>query len=339
MKSIVLVEPGVLRLEEAPPPESPGKDQVQVRIRQVGICGTDLHAFQGNQPFFRYPRILGHELAAEVVQIGPTDQPTTLRVGDRCCIQPYLNCGTCAACHRGFENCCERMQVIGVHLDGGLQELINVPLHKVHRSLLNDDQLSLVEMLSIGAHAVRRASISPGEFVLVIGVGPIGLGVSLLAQQAGAHVVATDLNTDRLEFAQRYLGLRNTLQGGPTLLEDLISVLPAGLPTAVFDVTGSLQSMQQSFSYVAHGGRFVLVGLANGEIKFSDPEFHRRETTLLASRNATTRDFNQVMALLDSHAVDISPWITHRVSPEQMVEEFRRWIEPETGVVKATVRF
>ncbi len=339
MKSVVLVEPGVLRLEEIQPPDSPGINEVQVRIRQVGICGTDLHAFQGNQPFFEYPRILGHELAAEVVQIGPTQHPCTLLVGDRCCVQPYLNCGKCGACQRGFENCCEHMQVIGVHRDGGMRELINVPLDKVHKSTLDDDALAFVEMLSIGAHAVRRASISPGEYVLVVGVGPIGLGVSLFAQQAGAQVIVVDLSDQRLDFAQRYLGIEHTIRGEQNLLERPNGIVPGGLPTAVFDATGSLQSMKQSFRYIAHGGRLVFVGLANGDITFSDPEFHRREMTLLASRNATTQDFNQVMRLLDSGSVNISPWITYRVSPEQMVEDFRQWVEPGTNVVKAMMRF
>ena len=339
MKSIVLVKPGDLRLVEIPSPNSPGEDEVQVRIRQVGICGTDLHAFQGDQPFFVYPRILGHELAAEVVQIGPTQQPCALVVGDKCCIQPYLNCGKCDACHRGFENCCERMQVIGVHQDGGMRELMNVPLNKVHKSSLDEDALALVEMLSIGAHAVRRAGIRPGEYVLVVGVGPIGLGVSLFAQQAGAQVVAADLSDQRLDFAQRQLGIEHTIPGEQNAVERLKAIVPGGLPTVVFDVTGSLQSMKQSFSYIAHGGRLVFVGLANGDVTFSDPEFHRREITLLATRNATTQDFKQVMAVLDGGKVDISPWITHRVSPENAVLSFHQWVEPGTNVVKAMMMF
>ena len=339
MKSIVLVGPGILRLEEMQPPDSPGTGEVQVRIRQVGICGTDLHAFQGNQPFFKYPRILGHELAAEVVQIGPFQQPSSLLVGDRCCIEPYLNCGKCGACQRGFENCCESMQVIGVHQDGGMRELINLPLDKIYRSTLDDDALALVEMLSIGAHAVRRACIIPGECVLVVGVGPIGLGVSLFAQRAGARVVVADLSDQRLDFARRELGIEHAIQGKENLVKRLNTIAPGGLPTAVFDATGSLHSMKQSFSYVAHGGRLVFVGLANGDITFSDPDFHRRELTILASRNSTTQDFNQVMTLLKRNTVNISAWITHRVSAEQMIEDFPQWTEPSANVVKAMVRF
>jgi 2-desacetyl-2-hydroxyethyl bacteriochlorophyllide A dehydrogenase len=231
------------------------------------------------------------------------------------------------------------MQVIGVHEDGGMRELINVPLDKVYKSNLDDDSLALVEMLSIGAHAVRRACITPGEYVLVVGVGPIGLGVSLFAKQAGTQVVVVDLSEQRLDFARQHLGIEHTIRGEQRPLEQLNAIIPGGLPTVVFDVTGSLQSMKQSFSYVAHGGRLVFVGLANGNISFSDPEFHRREMTLLASRNATTQDFNQVMILLDSGLVDISSWITHRVSPEQMVQGFRQWVEPGNNVVKAMMRF
>ena len=187
MKSIVLTEPGKLELRDVPVPPPPGENEVQVRVRQVGICGTDLHAFQGHQPFFAYPRILGHELAVEIVEIGPAQATHGFKVGDHCCIQPYMNCGKCGACLRGNDNCCMNLQVIGVHRDGGMQELINVPIAKLHKALLKDDELAMVEMLCIGAHAVRRAQIVPGEFALVVGVGPIGLGAALF-EIGRAHV-------------------------------------------------------------------------------------------------------------------------------------------------------
>src|ERR1700690_4326749 len=159
MKSIVLTEPGKLELRDMPLPPPPGENEAQVRVRQVGICGTDLHAFQGHQPFFTYPRILGHELAVEITEIGLTSEAHSFKLGDRCCIQPYLNCGQCAACLRGKDNCCMNMQVIVVHRDGGMRELINIPIAKLHKATIKDDELALVEMLSIGAHAVRRAQI------------------------------------------------------------------------------------------------------------------------------------------------------------------------------------
>jgi 2-desacetyl-2-hydroxyethyl bacteriochlorophyllide A dehydrogenase len=339
MKSIVLSEPGSFRLHDSEAPAAPGTDAVQVRIRQVGICGTDLHAFEGKQPFFKYPRILGHELAVEIMQIGPTERPHELAVGDRCCVRPYLNCGHCSACRRGFENCCMQLRVLGVHMDGGMQECINVPIDTLHKAPLKDDELALVEMLSIGAHAVRRAQIIPGEYALVIGVGPIGLGVSLFAAQAGARVIALDLSDQRLDFAQRQLGIEHVINAKQNVIDSLKQILSDDLPTVVFDATGSARSMNQSFSYATHGGRIVFVGLTQGDISFNDPEFHRREVTLLASRNATSQDFNQVLQLLSAGKVDITPWITHRAAPEQLIKDFGSWLDPETQVVKAMLEF
>ena len=339
MKSIVLTEPGKFELKDAPLPELPGPDEVQIRIRRVGICGTDLHAFQGNQPFFNYPRILGHELAAEITAIGPTQNAPDWKIGDRCSVLPYLNCGKCGACLRGYTNCCMNLQVLGVHRDGGMRELINVPIDKLYRSSLDDEQLALVEMLSIGAHAVRRAQIIPGEFALVVGVGPIGLGVSLFAKQAGARVIAMDVNAARLKFAQDHAGIDYAINALDNPLDQLKALIPNDLPTAVLDATGNAKSMMKSFEYVAHGGRLVFVGLFQGDVTFNDPEFHRREITLLATRNATSQDFKHVISSLEQGKIDVHPWITHHATPEEMLRDFSSWLKPETNVVKAMLAF
>jgi hypothetical protein len=320
-------------------PSQAGTDEVQVRIHRVGICGTDLHAFAGRQPFFSYPCILGHELAAEILDIGPTNLPHNLSIGDRCCIRPYLNCGVCGACRRGYDNCCVNLQVLGVHRDGGMREVINVPLDKLHKSSLPVEQLALVETLSISAHAVRRAQIIPGEYALVIGVGPIGLGVSQYAHQAGARVIVMDVSDSRLTFAHQQPGVEHVIDARQDVREQLGAIISDDLPTVVFDATGSAQSMMNSFEYVAHGGRLVFVGLFQGDVTFHDPEFHRRELTLLASRNATAQDFEHVIRSLQDGAMNVSSWITHRASPEQLVTDFASWLEPSSGVVKAMLSF
>lgn len=340
MQSIVLINPGHLELVEAAPPESPALNEAQVRIHRVGICGTDLHAYAGNQPFFSYPRILGHELAAEVVALGPTDAAPNVKVGDLCAIRPYMNCGTCGACLRGFENACQTLQVLGVMRDGGMREFINVPIEYLHpSSVLTVDELAMVEMLAIGAHAVRRASITPGEVVLVIGMGPIGLGVSLFAHQAGAKVIAMDVSDNRLAFARQQPGIDHVIDGRNDVIEPLKAIHPLELPTVVVDATGNSQSMMNAFRYITHGGRLVYVGLFQGDVTFNDPEFQRRETTLLASRNATRRDFKTVMDALESQQVDVRRLITHRAAPEQLITEFPGWLDPQNGVVKAILSF
>jgi 2-desacetyl-2-hydroxyethyl bacteriochlorophyllide A dehydrogenase len=339
MQTIVLTNPGMLELIDTQKPEPPGVDEAQVRVRRVGICGTDLHAFAGRQPFFNYPRILGHELAVEVVEVGPTQLQHGLQIGDRCCIRPYLNCGTCGACLRGYDNCCVNLQVLGVHRDGGMRETINVPIDKLHKSTLPDEALAIVEMLSIGAHAVRRARIIPGEFALVTGVGPIGLGVSQYAQRAGARVIAMDVSENRLAFVRQQPGIEHVIDARQDAVEQLAAIIPNDLPTVIFDATGNAQSMMKAFEYVGHGGRLVFVGLFQGDVTFNDPNFHRREQTLLATRNATKADFETVLQSLEQGEVKVDSWITHRASPEQIVTDFSGWLDPSAGVVKALLTF
>ncbi len=339
MKSLVLVEPGQFRLEDIAEPPPPARDEAQVRVLQVGICGTDLHAFEGKQPFFTYPRILGHELAVEVIALGSTDESHDLKVGDRCCVMPYLNCGQCSACRRGRENCCTKMQVFGVHVDGGMREIVNVPLKKLMKARLSNDKLAMVEMLSIGAHAVRRAQVTSSDTVLVIGVGPIGLGVALSAQETGAHVIAADLSSWRLDFASNSLGIEHCINAKEDIQAQLRTLLDGDLPTAVFDATGNSKSMHNSFQLTAHGGRLIFVGLFSGDVTFSDPEFHRRELTLFASRNANQQDFERVLQMLGDGRIDTSTWITHRASPEGMIADFASWLNPSSNVIKAMVSF
>lgn len=340
MKTVILKEPSHFEVIDTNAPFAPGENEVQLRVRRVGICGTDLHAYLGNQPFFTYPRVLGHELALEVVNIGPTAIQHNLNIGDLCCVRPYMNCGTCDACQRGFENACLHNQVLGVHIDGGMQELINLPIDKLHKSsILSENELALVEMLSIGCHAVRRAQIIPGETVLVVGVGPIGLGVAQFAHIAGAHVIALDVSAPRLQFAKNQTAIEHSIDGNEDVFEQIQAIMPDRLPTVVFDATGNAASMMKSFNYVAHGGRLVFVGLFQGDVTFNDPEFHRRELTLLASRNATSQDFLQVISALENKKFDVQPLITNCSSPEQMIQDFPKWLDPANGVIKAMFSF
>jgi threonine dehydrogenase-like Zn-dependent dehydrogenase len=340
MQTIVLDQPGRLSLTETPPPAGPGPGEAIVRVHRIGVCGTDLHAFKGEQPFFSYPGSLGHELGVEVLAIGSGGDPTgRIVVGDRCAVEPYLNCGTCVACRRGKTNCCVALQTLGVHTDGGMREAIALPLGKLHPApTLSYEQLALVEMLGIGAHAVSRAAIEPGEWALVVGAGPIGLSTMVFAKDAGARVIATDLDAGRLAFCRRELGIEHTLQAGPGLLEELRALTDGELPTVVFDATGSARSMMGSFNLVAHGGRLVFVGLVQADITFNDPEFHRREITLLASRNATAGDITRIIAAIEGGRIATTSWISQLATPEEAVERFGDWTRPKTGVIKAMVR-
>jgi len=340
MKSILLVEPGVFRATELPEASKPGPGEALIRVHRVGVCGTDLHAFRGKQPFFSYPRILGHELGVEVLAVG--EGVTSIAVGDRCAVEPYLNCGRCIACRRGKPNCCTQLKVMGVHVDGGLRERFLVPAAKLHASrTLSYDQLALVETLGIGAHAVDRAALAAGETVAVFGTGPIGLSVIQFALAAEARVIAIDLNARRLAFCRERLGLAADATIDTTTTPDvaarLAELIGGDLPTAVFDATGNAASMAASFNYPAHGGRLIFVGLFTGDVTFNDPNFHRRELTLLGSRNSRPEDFRRIIALVESGKVDTTPWITHRAPIEAVPEQFAGWTDPAAGVLKAMI--
>jgi 2-desacetyl-2-hydroxyethyl bacteriochlorophyllide A dehydrogenase len=335
MKSIVCVQPDEFKLVETEVPV-PQAGEARVRIKRIGICGTDLHAFKGNQPFFSYPRVLGHELSGIVEAIGAN--VSDFNVGDQVAVMPYLECGTCIACRNGKTNCCTNMLVLGVHIDGGMREFIAIPAdHLLHTEGLTLDQSAILEPLSIGAHAVRRSELKQGEFVLVIGGGPIGLGVMALAKHRGAKVIAMDINEERLEIAKSWAGVDYTVNALNEPKESLVEITGGDFPTIVFDATGNTRSMTDAFQYVAHGGKLIYVGLVKTDISFSDPEFHKKEMTLMGSRNATREDFELVLQAVKSGAIDANRYITHRSRFDQMIDRFEAWLKPESKVVKAMV--
>ena len=336
MRTVVLEEPGRLRAIDTAPPEAPSSGSALVRVHRVGVCGTDFHAWRGRQPFFTFPRILGHELGVEVVDVGPNDRG--LQAGSRCAVEPYLNCGTCRACRLNRGNCCERMRVLGVHVDGGMREVIEVPIEKLHPSrTLDVERLALVETISVGHHAVARAGIREGETVLVVGAGPIGLAAASSARAMGGSVAIADMSASRLAFAQRTLGFDRTVQTGDADPVPVVRDAFGGLPSVVIDATGSAPSMQRAFALVAQAGTLVFVGLVQADIAFNDPEFHRRELTVLASRNALPSDFASVIRSMESGGLDVGPWITHRAALEDVPAVFPEWTEAASGVVKAVV--
>jgi len=335
MLTIVLEKPGHFLATDRPEPAA-ATGTALVRVHRIGVCGTDLHAFAGKQPFFSYPRVLGHELGVEVID--PGDSPHGLKAGDRCAVEPYLNCGTCISCRRGKPNCCTTLQVMGVHIDGGMQPLLRVPARKLHASATLDyDQLALVETLGIGAHAVERAQLAPNDFVLVIGAGPIGLSVIQFARVSGATLAVMDISDSRLEFCGKQLGVAHTLKPGATAIEELKRIGGGDLPTCVIDATGNPGSMMGAFDLPAHGGRIVFVGLFQGDVTFNDPNFHRRELTVMASRNALPATFREVIRLVEAGQVDTRPWITHRFKLADTPAVFPKEIAGNPAVLKAMI--
>ncbi|GAB3224789.1 zinc-binding alcohol dehydrogenase family protein [Spirosoma arcticum] len=335
MNTLVCTTPGQFAYQQMQKPELTAGNAI-LKVRQIGICGTDLHAFEGTQPFFNYPRILGHELATEFVE---ADGAPDFSPGEAITFIPYFNCGHCIACRSGKPNCCIQLQTAGVHIDGGMVDYLSVPSYSlVHGGGLGYDELALVEPLAIGAHGVRRAAIQAGEFVLVVGAGPIGLGIMEFARIAGGTVIALDLNKTRLTFCREQLGVPHTINAAATdVLDQLREITNGDMPTVVIDATGSLRAINTAFAYLAHGGRYVLVGLQKADISVSHPEFHKREATLMSSRNATRADFDLVIASMKEGLINPTTYITHRVGFDQVSREFSSWLDPANSVIKAMV--
>ncbi len=310
--------------------------QAIIRIRKIGICGTDLHAFEGTQPYFNYPRILGHELAGEIVALDAAG--SNFRVGELVTVIPYENCGVCIACRNGKPNCCENIAVLGVHKDGGMVEFLSVPERLlVHGNGLSAEQLALVEPLSVSAHGIRRAGVQPGEFVMIMGAGPIGLAAMELARIAGAQVIATDIQDKRLQFAHETLGIPFTINATTDVAGRLREITGGDMPTVVIDATGNQKAINNGIYYLAHGGRYVLIGLQKDLLQFPHPEFHKRESTLMSSRNATREDFEQVIRYIKDGQVQPDKYITHRVKFGEVKNTFPSWLDPRNEVIKAII--
>ena len=340
MRTLVCSTPGTLEYSERESPVStPG--YALIKIKRIGICGTDLHAFEGTQPYFSYPRILGHELSGDLVAFDDPEGLATgaFTIGEKVTFIPYFNCGHCIACRSGKPNACVNIKVCGVHVDGGMAEYLSVPVQALlPGNGLNYDELALIEPLAIGAHGVSRAGVKKDEFVLVIGAGPIGLGTMEFARIAGGRVIAMDINTQRLKFCKEKLEIPYVVNAGDAdVMEQIQQITGGDMPTVIIDATGNLKAINNALYYLGHGGRYVLIGLQKGDLQFNHPEFHKRESTLMSSRNAVREDFELVIHALKNKLVKPENYITHRVLFEQVKEDMAGWLNPANGVIKAMV--
>ena len=334
MLTVVCQTPGVLRAESRPEPER-GEGDVLIRVKRVGVCGTDMHIYSGDQPYLQYPRVMGHELSGVVVEAPPS---SALRPEDPVFVMPYLSCGQCVACRVGKTNCCVHIQVLGVHRDGAFTELLAVPQAFVHRADgVSLDQAAMVEFLAIGAHAVRRGEVGAGQRVLVVGTGPIGMAAVLFSRLRGAIVTALDTRAERADFCVRSLGAHAGVLVGADDEALLADQTDGEFFDIVFDATGNRHAMERGFHFVAHGGKYVLVSIVRDRISFADPEFHKRETTLLGSRNATMEDFETVLAAMRAGQVPDRALNTHRLPLQDVPADFAKLLDPAQRVIKALV--
>ena len=329
MRTVSLDRPEHFAFSDTTRPQSPGPGEALVRVLTVGICGTDLHAFEGTQPFFNYPRILGHELAVEILSTG--DGVEGFRAGDRCAVNPYMTCGQCAACRVGRTNCCAKMCVIGVHVDGGMRDVIVLPAKQLYRcEKLTPVLIPLVETLGVGIHAVGRAGVESGDRALVFGAGPIGLSVIEFLRMAGVDIGVVEKMPERLEFAASHYGLKRSYPSHEEARQEDASTL-------VFDCTGDRKSMEGAIHSVQQGGKLIFVGIVNDQISLFDPDLHRREATILASRNSTPAEHHRVLEAMESGQIDVTAWPTELAPAARLAERFPLWVRREAGIVKAVV--
>ena len=337
MKAIRLKKPGVWEtIETQRSNTSLQNGEALLKVKRIGVCGTDLHAFKGTQPFFDYPRILGHELAVEVIAIA--EDVNRVRVGDLCAVEPYFNTSIGQAVRQGKTNCGEHLKVLGVHVDGGMQEYFTYPAKFLHPSAtLSDDQLAMVEPLAIGCHAVDRAALTHNDTVLVIGAGPIGLCTMQFAQLKGARVLAMDIDDAKLEKCRQLTQVQHTINATNDVEKELRHILEGDLPNVVLDATGNATSMMNTFNYVAAGGTIVYIGLFMGDVVFSDPYFHKKELTLKASRAAMGSDFSRIIRLMEAGMVDPTPFITHRMGFDEVTDKFEELYAYGGDLIKAII--
>lgn len=338
MKAIQLLEPRKFQTIDLPEPDAPSAGQALVRVHRIGICGTDYSGYLGKMPFFTYPRIPGHELGVEVLAVG--EGVANVRPGDRCSVEPYMNCGNCYACRQGASNCCAKLKVIGVMEDGGMCERFVIRADKLHPAKkLSLEQLALVETLAIGCHATDRGAPRKGEHVLIIGAGPIGLATLEFTRLTGAAVTVMDMVDSRLQFCRETYGVTHTVlfKGDGSELQTVDAITGGDRYAVVTDATGNHHSMAGALQYVAPTGTLVYVGITTQEISFPHPALHRPEMTLKASRNALPADFGRIIGLIEDGTIDTAPWITHRTTFDGMIGEFESFTKPESGVIKAVV--
>jgi 2-desacetyl-2-hydroxyethyl bacteriochlorophyllide A dehydrogenase len=320
MRQILLNAPGEFLELNVPRPVT-REGQALVRVHRVGVCGSDFHAFAGRHPIYTYPRVLGHELSGEIIEV--PENSRGLCPGDQCAIEPYISCGKCRTCKVGRTNCCEELRLLGVHVDGGMQEFLAVPIELLHKSeLLSLDQLALVETLGIGAHAVKRSGLRAGEEVLVVGAGPIGLAITQFTAVIGVRITVLEINDERRRFTEK-LGV----EALPTPDGRLVDV--------VFDATGSASAMANSLRYVAPGGRLVFAGLTRDPVQIDDALLHRREITIYASRNSCGQ-FPTIIRMLEEKKINTAPWVTDRISLDEVPRRLKEFSQ-KAPLMKAIV--
>ena len=316
MKAIVLNAPKDISITEVPNPTRK-ENEVLIKVHGMGICGSDIAAYKGINPLVTYPRIIGHEIAGEILEV-PRGE-TEIRPGDRVVIEPCVYCGKCYPCMNRRTNCCENLTVRGVHIDGGMSEFCFHPRHLIHKVPADVSwmHLAMVEPLTISVHAVKRARLTKGEHLVVTGSGPIGLLAAQYALVIGAVPIIVDPIDERLAFA-RSLGIPHGINPVKESAVERIKEITGGrMAEAVIEASGSDAAIRSSIDYVAYSGRIALVGWPKGEVSLTTAMFTKKELDVMGSRNSL-RDFPESIDLIAGNKIDVASLITRTISFEEV---------------------
>jgi 2-desacetyl-2-hydroxyethyl bacteriochlorophyllide A dehydrogenase len=334
MKAAIMDNPRQMRVGEWNMPK-PGPNEVVVSVQATGICAGDMYFYLGKNPYATYPQICGHEIAGTVAEAGR--DAAHLKPGARVVVEPFIGCGECYPCRIGKPNCCARLQIIGIHKPGGFAQFVTAPAANIHRIPENLSPVfaSFAEPVAIGVQACRRGEVKPGEYVLILGCGPIGLALIEVAKARGAIPVATDVLDSRLEFAKQ-LGA-GVLKADQDLLKNVLEQTNGEGAPVVIEATGNTKAMEQTVDLVAAGGRIVIVGLVKQGLGVTFPglDFTRKEMTIVGSR-ASVRCFPEAIELLASGAIQY-PNVATEFSMWEAPGVFSRLAEDPAAVHKGVL--
>lgn len=338
MKAIQISEPSVMKVIDMAEPQM-GDDEVLLKMKYVGFCGSDLNTYRGGNPMVKMPVVPGHEVGAEIVKVGK-NVPEGLKPGMTVTVNPYTNCGKCASCRNGRVNACEHNETLGVQRWGAMCEYLALPWEKViPAGLLTPRTCALIEPMSVGFHAVSRAQVTDIDVVVVIGCGMVGMGAVVRSAQRGATVVASDIDDEKLALAKE-MGASYTIN---TMKEDVharLREITSGFgPDVIIEAVGSVPTYQMAVNEVAFTGRVVCIGYAKSEVSFHTKYFVQKELDIRGSRNAQPSDFRAVIHYLERGTCPVDRLISNEVKPEQAEQAMQQWAEAPGKVFRILVEF
>ena len=338
MKAIQITEPSVMKIIDIAEPQM-GDDEVLLKMKYVGFCGSDLNTFRGGNPMVKMPVVPGHEVGAEIVKVGK-NVPDVLKPGMTVTVNPYTNCGKCASCRNGRVNACEHNETLGVQRWGAMCEYLSLPWAKViPAGQLSARTSALIEPMSVGFHAVSRAQVTDIDVVMVIGCGMVGMGAVVRAAQRGAIVIAADIDDEKLALAKQ-MGASYAVN---TKTEDvharLMEITSGFGPDVVIEAVGSIPTYQMAINEVGFTGRVVCIGYAKSEVSFQTKYFVQKELDIRGSRNAQPSDFRAVIRYLERGTCPVDHLISNEVEPEGAANAMDQWAANPGKVFRILVHF